>query len=249
MPAGSANHCVMLASGYVEVLTSIGDTPIAREVREALARYTGVHLAAFCVEDAARHHERLVSEGFPQRACVNLTRETTTADGKATTLRFTVARPQLNCLPEGRVQFLTHHTPEALWQSRWLAHPNSARALTDVLFCVQDTGEAGKRYERYLGRRAEVVEGGRVLQLDRGRLALLDAERVTATLPGTRIPPVPCMVAYALECADLGRARTVLRAGAIDFIDENGEALIVAPSPVLGGTIVFSAPGAPPPWL
>ena len=174
VPAGSANHCVMLECGYLEVLTPVGDTPIAREVRAALARYTGVHLTAFCVEDAARHRERLVAQGFPQRPCVSLTRETTTADGGTTTLRFTVARPQPNCLPEGRVQFLTHHTGEALWQPRWLAHPNGARALTDVLFCVRDPNEASARYERYLGRRAQEVDGGGVLQLDRGRLALLD---------------------------------------------------------------------------
>lgn len=248
-PAGSANHCVMLARGYLEVLTPIGDTPIAREVRAALARYTGLHLAAFCVEDAERHHARLVAEGFPQRACVTLSRETTTADGTSTTLRFTVARPQVDCLPEGRVQFLTHHTPEALWQPRWLAHPNTARALTDMLFCVRDPREAGARYERYLGRRAEPIDGGRVLHLDRGRLALLDAERVSAMLPATDTARVPFMAAYALECESLARATAWLRARGIDFIEENGRSVVVPALPALGGTIVLTAPGALPPWL
>lgn len=248
-PAGSANHCVMLARGYLEVLTPIGETPIAREVRAALARYTGLHLAAFCVEDAERHHARLVAEGFPQRACVTLSRETSSADGQSTTLRFTVARPEVDCLPEGRVQFLTHHTPEALWQPRWLAHPNTARALTDMLFCVRDPREAGARYERYLGRRAEPIDGGRVLQLDRGRLALLDAERVSTTLPAMDIPRVPFMAAYALECASLARATASLQAGAIEFIEERDRRVVVPPLPALGGTIVFTAPGALPPWL
>ena len=128
VPAGSANQCVMLEAGYLEVLTPIGDTPIAGEVRAALSRYTGLHLAAFCAADAAAHRERLLSAGFPQRPCVSLTRESTTADGEACTLRFTVVRPEVGCLAEGRVQFLTHHTPDELWQPRWLAHPNTARA-------------------------------------------------------------------------------------------------------------------------
>lgn len=249
VPAGSANHCVMLARGYLEVLTPLGDTPIAREVRAALARYTGLHLAAFSVEDTERHHARLVAEGFPQRPCVTLERETTRADGSSTTLRFTVARPEVDCLPEGRVQFLTHHTPEALWQPRWLAHANGARGLTDMLFCVRDAREAGDRYARYLGRRAESIDGGRVLRLDRGRLALIEAERLRATLPAMEIPHVPFMAAYALECEDLGRAAAALRAGGIEYIDTNGEVLVVSPLPVLGGTIVFTAPGASPPWL
>jgi hypothetical protein len=246
-PAGSANRCVMLEAGYLEVLTPIGDTPIAREVRAALARYTGLHLAALCVEDAARHRERLVSAGFPQRAAVSLGRETTSADGEVCKLRFTVVRPEVGCLAEGRVQFLTHHSAQNLWQPRWLGHPNTARGLTDMLFCVSDAREAGERYERYLGRRAEAVDGGCVLAMERGRLALLEPRRVAAVLPEADIPCVPFMAAYAVECEDPERARALLRASGIDVRDDG--ALIVPPSPALGGTIVFTEPGALPPWL
>ena len=142
VPAGSANQCVMLEAGYLEVLTPIGDTPISREVRAALSRYTGLHLAAFCAADAAAHGERLITAGFPQRPSVNLARESTNAEGEPCTLRFTVVRPEVGALAEGRVQFLTHHTPDDLWQARWLDHPNTARALTDMLFCVEDPEEA-----------------------------------------------------------------------------------------------------------
>ncbi len=249
VPAGSANQCVMLEAGYLEVLTAIGETPIAREVRTALGRYTGLHLTAFCAADAAGLRERLVSAGFPQRPCVNLARESSTADGGSCTLRFTVVRPEVGCLPEGRVQFLTHHTPDELWQPRWLEHPNTARALTDVLFCVADIHEASRRYERYLGRTAEAVHGGYVLQMDRGRLALLDVERVCAALPGGSIPCVPFMAAYALACENLASTRAVLRASGIDYRDRDHRGLIVPASPALGGSIVFTEDGGLPPWL
>ena len=249
VPAGSANQCVMLEAGYLEVLTPIGETPIAREVRSALERYTGLHLAAFCAADAAAHRERLVSAGFPQRPCVNLARESTTADGGSCTLRFTVVRPEVGCLPEGRVQFLSHHTPDDLWQPRWLDHPNTARGLTDLLFCVVDTREASRRYERYLGRRAEAVDGGYVLQMDRGRLALLDVERVGAALPGDGIPCVPFMAAYALACENLASTRALLRANGIGYRDYDDQGLTVPASPELGGSIVFTGDGGLAPWL
>jgi hypothetical protein len=249
VPAGSANRCVMLACGYLEVLTAVGDTPIAGEVRAALGRYTGLHLAAFCVADAAAHRERLVSAGFPQRAAVTLARATTTADGKACTLQFTVVRPEVGCLAEGRVQFLTHHTPDELWQPRWLEHPNTARGLTDMLFCVVDPGEASRRYARYLGRPAEAVDGGYVLRVERGRLALLDAEHVSRALPGSGIPCVPFMAAYAIDCANIGSARAVLGASGIDYIDNAERALTVPPQSALGGSITFTEGGALPPWL
>jgi hypothetical protein len=248
-PAGSANHCVMLEAGYLEVLTPIGDTPVAREVRAALDRYTGLHLAAFCVEDAVSHRERLVSAGFAQREAVSLTRDTTTADGDTRTLRFTVVRPEVGCLPEGRVQFLTHHTPDTLWQPRWLAHPNTARGLTDMLFCVDDACEAGERYQRYLGRGAEPIDGGCVLGMERGRLTLLDARGVEAALPGIEIPHVPFMAAYAVECAEPRRARAVLDASGIDYSERDGGVLTVPLAPALGGTMVLMESAALPPWL
>jgi hypothetical protein len=249
VPAGSANQCIMLESGYLEVLTAVGDTPIASEVRAALGRYTGLHLAAFCVADASAERERLVSAGFPQRPAVTLARETTTAEGKACTLRFTVVRPEVGCLAEGRVQFLTHHSPDALWQRRWLEHPNTARGLTDVLFCVTDPREASRRYERYLGRPAEAVDGGYVLRVERGRLALLDVEHVRAALPRSGIPCVPFMAAYAVECAHLGSARAVLRASGIDYVDNDDHTLSVPPQSALGGTIIFTEGAGLPPWL
>jgi hypothetical protein len=249
LPAGSANQCIMLEAGYLEVLTPIGDTPIAEEVRAALGRDTGLHLAAFAVAEAQDHRERLVAAGFPQRPCVTLARDSTTADGAPCTLRFTVVRPEVGCMAEGRVQFLTHHTPELVWQARWLEHPNTARALTDMLFCVTDPREASRRYERYLGRRAEAVAGGFLLTVERGRLALLDAERVGQALPGIEIPCVPFMAAYAVECENLGNARAVLRASGVEYSDHDKQVLSVAAQPALGGTIAFTAGGALPPWL
>ena len=249
VPAGSANQCVMLEAGYLEVLTPIGETPIAREVRSALERYTGLHLAAFCAADAAAHRERLVSAGFPQRPCVSLARESTTAGGGSCTLRFTVVRPEVGCLPEGRVQFLSHHTPDDLWQPRWLDHPNTARGLTDLLFCVAAPREASRRFERYLARTAEAVEGGYVLQMDRGRLALLDVARVRTALPGSNIPCVPFMAAYALACENLASTRALLRANGIGYSDYDDQGLTVPASPELGGSIVFTGDGGLPPWL
>ena len=249
VPAGSANRCVMLEAGYLEVLTPVGDTPIAREVRAALGRYTGLHLTAFAAADAAAHRERLVTAGFPQRPCVGLARESTTADGEPCTLRFTVVRPEVGALAEGRVQFLTHHTPDELWQPRWLEHANTARALTDMLFCVADPGEASQRYERYLERRPEPIDGGYVLQLERGRLALVDAERTAVLLPLGEIPCLPFMAAYAVDCRRLDSTRAVLRDSGIGFIDHGRQTLSVPTLPGLGGAITFTEEAALPPWL
>lgn len=118
-----------------------------------------------------------------------------------------------------------------------------------MLFCVADTGEASRPYERYLGRRAEAVEGGYVLQTERGRLALLDVERVGAALPGDGIPCMPFMAAYALACENLASTRALLGANGIGYCDYDDQGLTVPASPELGGSIVFTGDGGLPPWL
>src|SRR5215468_7171718 len=61
---GTGNVTAMFARGYIEVLFKTADTPLGRELDAALARYHGVHLAAFSVADAAAAHERLAGAGF-----------------------------------------------------------------------------------------------------------------------------------------------------------------------------------------
>ena len=50
---GTGNVTAMFARGYIEALFKTADTPLGRELDGALARYRGVHLAAFAVADAA----------------------------------------------------------------------------------------------------------------------------------------------------------------------------------------------------
>ncbi|MCP5151819.1 MAG: VOC family protein [Ectothiorhodospiraceae bacterium] len=247
-PAGSANRCAMLPAGYLELLEPIGDTPIARELRAGIARHPGVHIAAFAVADAAAHHERLAAAGFPRRPLVALERGITDASGAPATLRFSVSRPQPGSLPEGRVQVLTHHTPELLWETRWLDHPNTAHALTDLVFCVDDPHEAAARYGRYLDRPARAVAGGHVITLDRGQLTLLTPAAVTATLGEGTVPAVPAMVGYVVQCRDVGRAlRSVEASGLAHRVSSDGAVVVRLPADT-GGVVVLTGLRADSLW-
>src|SRR5262245_65123938 len=53
---GTGNVTAMFARGYIEVLFKTAETPLTREFDAGLARYPGVHLAAFAVADAAAAH-------------------------------------------------------------------------------------------------------------------------------------------------------------------------------------------------
>src|SRR3954469_11148440 len=51
-PTGTGTACAMLTRGYGEVLFKTADTPLGREFEAALARHSGLQLAAFAVADA-----------------------------------------------------------------------------------------------------------------------------------------------------------------------------------------------------
>ena len=207
-PVGSANRCIMLRSGYLEILAPLSSTPIGRELQAGIGRYVGVHLLAFGSPDTKAEQARLEALGFPQRPVVALRREVETEGGATATLRFTVGRAELGSMAEGRVQFLTHHTPEHLWQTRYLGHPNTAEDLAEVWVVVADLDEAAARYSAYLDLPAGRVEpGAATIRLSRGRVSLFTAEAFREHLPGAEVPTLPFIAGYGLAAGDPGRAR------------------------------------------
>ena len=213
-PTGTGNVTAMLTRGYVEVLFKTADTPLGHELDAAIARYAGVHLAAFAVADAAGAHRRLGEAGFPLRPLVEFQRPVKTETGPATAA-FTVARLERGVMAEGRIQMLTHQTEQAVWQPRWLAHPNGALRLAGVVFVVDDPDEAAHRFARFTGRPAARGRAGQTIQLDRGRVELVTAEAFAATLPDIAIPSMPFAGVYAVEVRSLGAIETLLRDNAI----------------------------------
>ena len=64
---GTGNVTAMFARGYIEVLFKTADTVLGREFDAMLARYAGIHLAAFAVADAHSARERLAASDFRVR--------------------------------------------------------------------------------------------------------------------------------------------------------------------------------------
>jgi hypothetical protein len=212
-PTGTGNITAMLPRGYVEMLFKTADTPLAQELDSAMARYAGVHLAAFSVRDAAAAHQRLDAAGFPLRPLVEMQRPVDTLAGTATAA-FTVARVERGAMAEGRIQILTHHTELAVWQPRWLVHLNGAYALSSVAFVVVDPVEAAARFSRFTGRPARETSWGLTINLDRGRVDLVDLLKFATMVPEIEMPRLPFGGAYGVVIKSIEAVERLLqRAG------------------------------------
>jgi hypothetical protein len=246
-PTGTGNVTCMLDRGYLEILFKTADTPLSRELDAAIARYRGVHLAAFAVADAAATHARLGEAGFRTQPLVNMQRPVGTADGDGIAA-FSVVRLAPGEMPEGRIQALTHHTEHTVWQPRWLEHPNGARGLIDIVIAEADVNEAAARFRRFLGRDPQAGRFGPVFQLDRGRVQLVTAASLGQLFPRLSIPALPFIVAYGVAVASLDRAATCLQASGLAF--DRAADHIVAPFPddLGAGCWVFAESAAALPW-
>jgi len=246
---GLANRCALLERGYIEILTPYGkaETPLAEQLIAALKRYVGIHLLAFSCADTQAQTARLADEGFEPQPPVSLQRETDTETGRRL-LRFSVLRIKPGLMPEGRIQFLRHQTPELLWQDRWMAHPNGAQALTDVLLCVENPSEVAERFGRFTG----MTPSSGLIQLTtaRGRLTIInisDAERLVPSLPKII---GPFLAAYAIRTSSLEQARSHVTAHGLSphEHDKNTGSFWVAGPSGLGGAILFTQGSRYCPW-
>jgi hypothetical protein len=223
---GTGNVTAMFSRGYIETLFKTADTAIGRELESGMARYRGVHLAAFAVADAASMHGRLAASGFRVRPLVEFQRPVDTGEGKGMAA-FTVARVEPGEMPEGRIQALTHHTESMVWQPRWLSHPNGALGLASVMIVVADVDEAASRFARFTACPANPTAYGQEIQLDRGRVELFTPQAFSQKFPEIAVPSLPFIGSCGIKVKSLAALQEVLLRGALK-VRQSGHALLVS---------------------
>ena len=153
--------------------------------------------------------------------------------------RFSVVRAAPGKMPEGRIQYCIHHTPELLWQDRWIDHPNGAIAIDSVIIVVSDMAEALPRYQRFTGRRPQSrPDGTAVLALDHGTVILGGPE---TPLTGTPPKTLPFVAAYGVKVRDLKATADLLAKNGVAADATVSGVISVEGGPALGGTVVFHA--------
>lgn len=193
-PAGTSNVCVMLEHGYLEFLAPTADTPNAQRLRATMARYPGVHLACFGTPHAEGEHRRLQAHGFSPLPVVDLQRET----AERQLAKFKVVRAAPEKMPEGRVQFVQHLAPEAIWRPQYLGHTNTAVRLACVFVAAADPVDAAARWAEFAALLPRPAGGYVHLPTGRGHV-LVGTPAQWSELLGDA-PPAPGLAGYALEC-------------------------------------------------
>jgi hypothetical protein len=224
------NRCAMLHRSYLELLAVVDPNASSATLDRFLARYAGIHILAFGIDDpqAALARLRRADVGTPTVAEFDCPVDYMNAAGARA--RFELI--QLPDQPEGRINLVRHLTPETLWQQRFLRHANNATTLAEVTLAVAEPAEAAARFSRRVG--CVVIPdpaGGFALDLAHGRVRLLP--------PDADSPVVPCIVGVSIQTSDGNAAirRRLLERG-IPHCSRD-DALVVHAAAAGGGTFRF----------
>jgi hypothetical protein len=246
-PTGTGNITALFRRGYIEALFKTAETPLGRELDAAIARYPGVHLAAFSVQDAPAAHHRLATSGFRVRPLVRMQRPVSTEMGRDIAA-FTVVRVEPGVMVEGRIQILTHHTEAAVWQSRWLDHPNGTTGLVDLVITTTEPAEAAMRYSRFFDRPAAENAAGHVIRLDRGRIQFVTPETLIQFAPGLVVPSLPFIGLYAVAVQSIDLLAHHLSSNGVVFACHADSILVRFPEEVGIGAWIFAERASDLPW-
>jgi hypothetical protein len=239
--AGTAFRSVMLEEGFIEVIAPVADTSRTRQMRERMAQYAGVHLACLGTADANEEHERLARQGFEPLRLIEHAREVDVS-GKASVARYRVVHVGHDTMPEGRVEYIEHLTPELLWQPRWLAHANGVTGLAALFVVAEDVAAASARWVRFSGLSPLASGPFLRLQAARGEVLIGRGTDWEAVLGAS--PPAPALAGYMLACGDpavLGARLKALGCGVRELSPGLWTSLLPA---ALGGAWLFGTRAA-----
>jgi len=244
---GSANRLAMLERGYLEVLCALDgvETEVTRHLNSCLERYVGVHLVAFSVADTEKEALRLAQEGFDLQASVNLRRSVLAADGDQVEAAFRVVRLRFGSLALGRIQSLTHLTPEHLWQRRYISSDNAIAGLSGVIYASPTPAESAAQLARYTNRPARVSTLGSRIELDRGVLEFMTPQSLEGIAGGWAGPPPPSVAVLRFLSHDIEQARLFYRQQGVELLVDRVDRILVHPNQALGVALSIEA-GANP---
>jgi catechol 2,3-dioxygenase-like lactoylglutathione lyase family enzyme len=241
---GAGNRCAVFARNYLEILASEHAERPAERIERFIARHQGAHIVCFGTDAPDTVDARLVAAHVATSGVIPLQRDVETPHGTRTAkFRRTQFAPEAS--PEGYIQAAQHLTPEYIHQARYMTHPNGVTALSHVFLVVEDVERFVERYATYLDR-APVREGVQTtFRLPLAALSIVAARDVSAVLPGSLLPPTPCIAGVAFATPDVGAQHARLRAAGIRCTARDGR-LIVPADEAFGVAVVFEPPSGEP---
>lgn len=226
---GTGNYCIMLDSGYIELLGIINAAQFTNNLDKFLEQREGLMGVAFATDDAVACHAQLTAAGLHPDGPKDLARLLELPDGDVMPSFKLVFLPPEET-PSIRAFVCYHLTPDLVRQPEWQWHANGATALISTTIVCDDPVATAFGYLPIFGpERLKVLDGVTIVNCGFGTLRFVTPENLAMLHPGLDdLPsyPTPWMAAMKLEVQDRARCVNHLRSAGIDFFQLGDSCLI-----------------------
>lgn len=226
---GTGNYCIMLDSGYIELLGIIDATQFTNNLDRFLELREGLMGIAFSTDDAAACQAQLSAAGLHPDGPKDLARLLELPEGDVTPAFKLVFLPA-DETPAVRAFVCYHTTPELARRPEWQSHANGATALISTTVVCDDPVATAFGYLPIFGpERLKVFDGVTIVNCGLGTLRFVTPARLQLLHPGlAALPsyPSPWMAAMKLEVQDRARCLAHLQQAGIAYAETADGCLI-----------------------
>jgi len=238
---GTGNYCVMLESGYIELLGVVDPSQFLNNLDGFLQKREGLMGLAFGTDNPAQCAEDLKESGVVFEGPKGLKRKLEMPEGEVLPA-FELLYLDREATP-GLNAFITHHlTPELIRRPEWLRHANRARRLRSVTVVVEDPVRTVIGYLPLFGPdRIQVSDAMTVVDTGAGRIRFVTSKGLKSLYDALLPLPeheAPWIAAMKIEVADKGRCRDFLRDRSVP-VEKTGKGCLVPPEVANGCIIEF----------
>ena len=238
---GTGNYCVMLESGYIELLGVVDPSQFLNNLDGFLQKREGLMGLAFGTDNPAQCAEDLKESGVVFEGPKGLKRKLEMPEGEVLP-EFELLYLDREATP-GLNAFITHHlTPELIRRPEWLRHANRARRLRSVTVVVEDPVRTVIGYLPLFGPdRIQVSDAMTVVDTGAGRIRFVTSKGLKSLYDALLPLPeheAPWIAAMKIEVADKGRCRDFLRDRSVP-VEKTGKGCLVPPEVANGCIIEF----------
>ncbi|WP_343232628.1 VOC family protein [Microvirga antarctica] len=231
---GSSNHLAIFGENYLELL---GFEPGRQTQRADLWTHpVGLTGLVFKTSDALRLHGDLDTQGLAVDNPSDFSRPVRLADGLHDAA-FRVVRLGSSLVPNGRVFFCQHFTPDLVWRDEWRQHQNGVVDIVEFVIAASDPQKTGDLYRTIFGSQALTdIKGGVAMKAGRATVLFLTPQDAESRFPGavpTSTDGSDRMVALTFKARSVGSVADLLAKNAVPHTRDADR--VVVPHDAAGG--------------
>lgn len=237
---GSSNHLAVFGENYLELL---GYEPGRQTERADLWKHPlGLTGLVFKTKESLALHTALADKGVPVENPAEFSRPVSLPGGTRDAA-FRVVRLGSQLIPNGRVFFCHHFTPELVWRDEWRQHPNGVIDIIEFTIAADNPSKTADLYRKIFGSEAVTeVAGGHALQAGQATIQFLSPAEVDRRFAGGAVTTTSQgdrMVALTLRTRSLELVLENLRSGQIAGASATPGRIIVPANEAGGVALAF----------